>query len=65
MIKIERGCRAAAPKGSMTYAFTHMRNFPFLKAGGVAEFGKNWQNLIEFWHDLAEISKKLAEMGKT
>ena len=30
MIKIEGGCRAAAPKGSMTYAFTHMGNFLLL-----------------------------------
>ena len=27
VLKIEGGSRAAAPKGSMTYAFTHMGNF--------------------------------------
>ena len=30
MIECKGGCRAAAPKGSMTYAFTHMRNFLLL-----------------------------------
>ena len=30
MIECEGGCRAAAPKGSMTYAFTHMGNFLLL-----------------------------------
>ena len=28
-----RGCRAAAPKGSMTYALTHMGNFLLLLLG--------------------------------
>ena len=27
VLEIEGGSRAAAPKGSMTYAFTHMGNF--------------------------------------
>ena len=30
MIEVEGGSRAAAPKGSMTYAFTHMGNFLLL-----------------------------------
>ena len=30
MMVVEGGSRAAAPKGSMTYAFTHMGNFPLL-----------------------------------
>ena len=30
MIKVEGGSRAAAPKGSMTYAFTDMGNFLLL-----------------------------------
>ena len=30
VIKVEGGSRAAAPKGSMTYASTHMRNFLIL-----------------------------------
>ena len=72
MIEIERGCRAAAPKGSMTYAFTHMRNFLLLllEAGGMAKFGRNWKNLAEFrkiWQNLADIGRiwqKLAEIGR-
>ena len=53
MIECEGGCRAAAPKGSMTYAFTHMRNFLLLLllvAGGwpnLAEIGSILQNLAE------------------
>ena len=30
MLEVEGGSRAAAPKGSMTYAFTHMGNFLLL-----------------------------------
>ena len=39
VIKVEGGSRAVALKGSMTYTFTHMRNFlllllPLLEMGG-------------------------------
>ena len=69
----EKGCRAAAPKGSMTYAFTHMRNFLLLLllvAGGMAKLGRNWQHFTEFgrnWRSLAEFDGlwwDLAEFGK-
>ena len=30
VLEVERGSRAAAPKGFMTYAFTHMGNFLLL-----------------------------------
>ena len=33
VIKVEGESRAAAPKGSMTYAFTHMGNFLLLAIG--------------------------------
>ena len=42
MIVVEGGSRAAAPKGSMTFAFTHMRNFLLLHpllAIGIGAFG--------------------------
>ena len=39
MIKVEGGSRAAAPKGSMTYAFTHIRNFLVLLAIGIGDLG--------------------------
>ena len=62
MIEVEGGSRAAALKGSMTYAFTHMRNFLLLllEAGGMAKFGRNWKNLAEFgkiWQNLADIGR--------
>ena len=30
VLEVEGGSRAGAPKGSMTYTFTHMRNFLLL-----------------------------------
>ena len=61
MIKIEGRGRAAAPKGSITLAFTYIRNFILLillqAAGG--RIGQIWPNLEEIsttWH-LAEIDK--------
>ena len=30
VVEVEGGSRAAAPKGSMTYAFTHMEDFLLL-----------------------------------
>ena len=44
---------AAAPKGSMTYAFTHIRNF--LLPQKLAKIGRIWQILAGFgriWQDL-------------
>ena len=41
----EGGCRAAAPKGSMTIAFTHGRILQ--KLAELAEFGRIRQNLAE------------------
>ena len=75
MIECEGGCRAAAPKGSMTYAFTHMRNFLLLlrlllEAGGMVNIGGNRQNLADFgrnWQNLAETGRnwqKFAEFGR-
>ena len=48
MIKIEGGCRAAAPKGSMTYAFTHMRNF-LLLAIVIWAFGLRFETQARIW----------------
>ena len=40
MLEVEGGSRAAAPKGSMTYVFTHMENFLLhLLAIGIWAFG--------------------------
>ena len=42
MIEVEGGSRAAAPKGLMTYAFSHIRNFLLLHlllAIGIWAFG--------------------------
>ena len=53
MIKIEGGCRAAAPNGMKIYAFTHIFFSSFVSffcriLQKLAEFGKNCQNLAEF-----------------
>ena len=39
MIKVEGGSRAVAPKGLLTYTFTHMRNFLLLLAIRIWAFG--------------------------
>ena len=44
MIEVEVGSRAAAPKGSMTYAFTHMGDF-LLGSGLLAEIWTLWLGL--------------------
>ena len=45
MLEVEGGSRAAAPKGSMTYAFTHMGNFLLLLE---LEFGsRGWDLGLE------------------
>ena len=43
VITVEGGSRAAAPEGSMTYAFTHMRNFLLLIAIGIWALGLGYR----------------------
>ena len=42
-----RGSRAVAPKGSMTYAFTHMRNYLLLLAIGIGALSREGHG---WWH---------------
>ena len=48
------------PWGSMTYAFTHMRNFLLLLllvAWGMTKLGRNWQNFNRIWQKFAEFGR--------
>ena len=70
MIVVEGGSRAAAPKGSMTYAFTHIGDFLLLLLLLLLLFGRILQNLAEidgFCQKLAKyggISQNWAEFGR-
>ena len=70
VVKIERGFRAAAPKGLMTYAFTYEEFSPPPPPGSwgrgdgriwqnSAEIGRSWLNMVE----LGRIRPTLGEFG--